>query len=121
LHQLAEQRWNLSGLAARIKESQLVRQFVMKGLREGDYKAWDHTPDFDGDRLYYRNNLASSIDIVIARALMVGVLKRDHAGIHHNDINIGVDDTKAIAYLSRDPDMLNALIRQVEETRSFLR
>jgi choline-sulfatase len=121
LHQLAEQRWNLSGLAARVKESQLVRQFVMKGLREGDYKAWDHTPDFNGDRLYYRNNLASSIDIVIARALMVGVLKRDHAGIHHNDINIGVDDTKAIAYLSRDPDMLNALIRQVEETRSFLR
>jgi choline-sulfatase len=53
----SEARWDLAAFDAQVRESQARRWLVYEALRQGQYHAWDHSPNRDGANSYMRNHM----------------------------------------------------------------
>ena len=55
--QEAARRWNLTGLEAKVRESQRRRRLVDAALSKGEAHSWDFQPRRDAAKLYVRNTM----------------------------------------------------------------
>jgi hypothetical protein len=109
------------GLSLKVKESQIRRRLLSRVLNRGHAMPWDYQPLDDAASSYYRNTLAFDTDRLLALALEHGIIRLDDGRYVYDEAEIGRSQADARSFLANDSDIANALVRQIEEGRGFLR
>jgi len=121
LHEVMLARWNPAALADQVRESQVRRKAVTAALNRGRTATWDYAPPNDADSAYYRNSLAFDPSRLLKIACLRGVVVLQDGVFACGAQRLGATQAEAIAAIASDLDLANAIVRSIEEAKSFLR
>lgn len=121
LHEAVASQWDLKTLGSKVRESQLRRKALTAALNRGKAQPWDYAPPVNADTAYYRNRLAFDPTRLFEVALRYGIVNSGDHGYQCGALRLGTSSVDAVHAIAADLDLANAIVRGVEEKKSFLR
>ncbi|MEP6608382.1 MAG: choline-sulfatase [Burkholderiaceae bacterium] len=121
LHEAVAARWDLRTLGHLVRASQLRRKALVACLNRGRVQSWDYQPPSDANTAYYRNTLAFDPHRLFEVASQYGVIAQEGDGYQCGSVSLGFSPMEAIKSIAADLDLANAMVRSIEEAKSFLR
>jgi choline-sulfatase len=121
LHEAVAARWDLRTLGDLVRTSQLQRKALVASLNRGQVQSWDYAPPSNANTAYYRNTLAFDPPRLFEVAQRYGVIVLRGESYQCGSVNLGFSSTAVIKSIAADLDLANAMVRSIEEAKSFLR
>lgn len=113
-------RWDIEAIAKSVRASQEERRFVAAALARGAMTAWDFQPHAGASSKYYRARANANIAGLFRDGLVNGVISLRNGDYVHEGRVIGHDPETVQRFLALEPEIANAIERQVIEAKGFL-
>lgn len=118
--QMVHERWDIDAIAKSVIASQEERRFVAGALAKGEVAAWDFQPHAGASSKYYRSRATADVSVLFRDGLISGVIGRKNGEYVHEGRVIGDNPETVQRFLSLEPEIANAIERQIIEAKGFL-